>query len=180
MARGLERDPRVLVHSVMTSRYGGEGEYKIRGMAGAETSADVQSAAPLLCHRPSAEIRKQPPPQVNQSWQLAHRWVWNRAQLEVAIAAADDTTGLLFVCGIALNQDQMLDLFEHVFVLVIEADTQDDRLARATSPHRTEGVKQQIRDGRAVFQARMLAAGALPLDPNASPAALADTVLALV
>jgi len=52
MARGLERDPRVLVHSVMTSRYGGEGEYKIRGMAGAETSADVQSATPPLCHRP--------------------------------------------------------------------------------------------------------------------------------
>jgi adenylate kinase family enzyme len=122
----------------------------------------------------------QPPPQVDESWQLAHRWVWNRAHLEVAIAAADDRTGLLFVWGIALNQDQMLDLFEHVFLLMIEADTQDVRLARATSPRRTEGVKQQIRDGRAVFQARMLAAGALPLDANASPAALAETVLALV
>jgi adenylate kinase family enzyme len=122
----------------------------------------------------------QPPPQVDESWQLAHRWVWNRAHLETAIAAADDTTGLLFVCGIALNQDQMLDLFEHVFLLMIEADTQEARLAQATSPQRTEGVKQQIRDGRAVFQARMLAAGALPLDANASPASLADTVLALV
>ena len=121
----------------------------------------------------------QPPPQVDESWQLAHRWVWSRAHLEAAIAGADDTTGLLFVCGIALNQDQMLDLFERVFLLVIEADAQDDRLARATSPQRTEGVKQQIRDGRAVFQARMLAAGALPLDANASPASLADTVLAL-
>jgi hypothetical protein len=74
----------------------------------------------------------------------------------------------------------MLDLFEHVFLLMIEADTQDDRLALATSPQRTEGVKQQIRDGRAVFQARMLAAGALPLDATASPASLADTVLGLV
>ena len=122
----------------------------------------------------------QPPPQVDESWQLAHRWVWNRAHLEAAIAAADDTTELLFVCGIALNQDEMLDLFERVFLLMIDADTQDDRLARATSLQRTEGVKQQIRDGRAVFQARMLAAGALPLDANASPASLADTVLAFV
>jgi hypothetical protein len=41
-ARDLERDPRVLVHSVITSRDGGEGEYKIRGTAHAETSAEVQ------------------------------------------------------------------------------------------------------------------------------------------
>jgi hypothetical protein len=122
----------------------------------------------------------EPPRQVDEAWQLTHRWVWNRARFEAAIAAADDTTGLLFVCGIALNQDEMLDLFERVFLLTIEADTQDVRLAQATSPHRTEGVKQQIRDGRAVFQARMLAAGALPLDATASPASLADTVLALV
>jgi hypothetical protein len=40
-ARDLDRDPRVLVHSVITSRDGGEGEFKIRGTARAETSADV-------------------------------------------------------------------------------------------------------------------------------------------
>jgi predicted ATPase len=35
----------------------------------------------------------QPPPQVDEAWQLAHRWVWNRARLEAAIAAADDRGG---------------------------------------------------------------------------------------
>jgi hypothetical protein len=40
-ARDLDRDPRVLVHSVITSRDGGEGEFKIRGTARAETSVDV-------------------------------------------------------------------------------------------------------------------------------------------
>ena len=122
----------------------------------------------------------EPPAQVDEGWRLAHRWIWNRARLEAAIAGSDDTTGMMFVCGIALNQDQMLDLFERVFLLVIEADAQDTRLALATSPHRTEGVKQQIREGRPVFQARMLAAGAVPLDATASPTLLADTVLALV
>jgi adenylate kinase family enzyme len=121
----------------------------------------------------------EPPSQVDETWQLAHRWVWNRARLEAAIAASDDTTGLIFVCGIALNQDEMLDLFERVFLLVIEADAQDARLARATSSQRTEGVKQQIRGGRPILQARMLAAGAVPLDATASPVFLADTVLAI-
>jgi hypothetical protein len=35
-AADLLRDPRVLVHSVVTSRDGGEGEFKIRGTARAE------------------------------------------------------------------------------------------------------------------------------------------------
>jgi hypothetical protein len=86
----------------------------------------------------------------------------------------------MFVCGIAVNQHQMLDLFECVFLLVLEAGAQEDRLARATSPQRTEGVKQQIRDGRAAFQAAMLVAGAVALDATVSPEVLADTVLGTV
>jgi hypothetical protein len=37
----LLRDPRVLVHSVVTSRDGGEGEFKIRGAARAEDDPDL-------------------------------------------------------------------------------------------------------------------------------------------
>ena len=40
-AADLLRDPRVLVHSVVTSRDGGEGEFKIRGTARAEDDPDV-------------------------------------------------------------------------------------------------------------------------------------------
>jgi adenylate kinase family enzyme len=121
-----------------------------------------------------------PPANVDEAWQLAHRWVWSRARMEAAIAASEHLSGVMFVCGIAVNQHQMLDLFERVFLLVIEADVQDARLARATSAQRTDAVKQQIRVGRAAFQATMLAAGAVPLDATASPALLADTVLAAV
>ncbi len=128
----------------------------------------------------SAGAPVEPPPEAGEAWQIAHRWVWNRAHLEAAIAAAGDPAGVMFVCGIARNQDEMLDLFERVFLLTIEADAQDARLARATSPQRTDGVKQQIRDGRPVFQAQMLAAGAVPMDATASPELLADTVLAAV
>src|SRR6516165_11368374 len=40
-AADLLRHPRVLVHSVVTSRDGGEGEFKIRGTARAEDDPDL-------------------------------------------------------------------------------------------------------------------------------------------
>jgi hypothetical protein len=40
-ARDLLRDPRILVHSVVTSRDGGDGEFKLRGTARPEADADV-------------------------------------------------------------------------------------------------------------------------------------------
>jgi hypothetical protein len=43
-ARDLARDPRVLVHSVVTGRDGSAGEFKVRGRAIAEESPEVQAA----------------------------------------------------------------------------------------------------------------------------------------
>jgi shikimate kinase len=127
----------------------------------------------------SSGMPVEPPTCVDEAWQLAHRWVWNRARIEEVIAACEHPSGVMFVCGIAVNQHRMLDLFERVFLLVIDADAQNARLAEAESPQRTERIKQQIRDGRRAFQATMLAAGAVALDATASPALLADTVLAV-
>jgi hypothetical protein len=42
-AADLRRDPRVLVHSVVTDRDGGAGEYKLRGRAVEESSGSVQA-----------------------------------------------------------------------------------------------------------------------------------------
>ena len=41
-ARDLLRDPRILVHNVITSRDGAEGEFKVRGTARAVTDPGVQ------------------------------------------------------------------------------------------------------------------------------------------
>ena len=41
-ARDLLRDPRVLVHSIVTSRDGAAGEFKVRGTARAEEDPDRQ------------------------------------------------------------------------------------------------------------------------------------------
>jgi len=41
-ARDLQRDPRILVHSIVTTRDGGEGEFKVRGTAREEGDPAVQ------------------------------------------------------------------------------------------------------------------------------------------
>jgi shikimate kinase len=126
-----------------------------------------------------AGVRVAQPSGADDGWRRAHRWVWSRARIEQVIAASGDA-GRVFFCGIARNQDQMLDLFEKVFLLMIDAGTQISRLAgpaQATSPVRTEAMKRQIREGRPVFQAQMLARGAIPLDATSSPQVLADSLL---
>ncbi|MDP9239878.1 MAG: hypothetical protein M3O55_04460 [Actinomycetota bacterium] len=57
-AADLIRDPRTLVHSIVTSRDGGAGEFKLRGSARAEESPDMQqryadSVAASLGWRPT-------------------------------------------------------------------------------------------------------------------------------
>ena len=128
-----------------------------------------------------AGVRVDQPPGAEDDWRRAHRWVWSRARIEQVIGASGGEAGRMFFCGIAQNQDQMLDLFEKVFLLVIDDDTQAARLAgpaQASSPVRTEAIRRQIREGRHVFQAQMLARGAIPLDGTASPPVLADSLLA--
>lgn len=117
------------------------------------------------------------PANADEQWRLAHRWIWSRARIEQSIAEAPDDACNMFFCGIALNQTEMLDLFEQVFLLAIDEDTQLPRLAMAGSPDRTDAIRKQIRDGRSVLQSQMLALGAIPLDATAPPHLIADTLL---
>ena len=65
---------------------------------------------------------------------------------------------------------------------------EDERLSREEGllehdtshpPGRSEAGRQQIRDGRPVFEAQMLKLGAIALDGTASTDAVADHLLAL-
>jgi adenylate kinase family enzyme len=128
----------------------------------------------------SAGIRADVPADADDDWRLAHRWVWSRARIKQAVSAASGDASIIFLCGIARNQAEILDLFDKVFLLVIDEDTQLARLARpssTTSPDRTDAMKQQIRDGRPIFQAETLACGAIPLDGTAPSKIIADRLL---
>jgi hypothetical protein len=73
--------------------------------------------------------------------------------------------------------------FDHVFLLHIDWPTQEARLAARDvlhPPGRSEAGRQEIRDGRTVFEAQMLRYGAIALDGTASTALVADELLALV
>jgi len=127
-----------------------------------------------------AGIPADPPVDADEHWRLAHRWVWSRERIEQAIAQTADAGHSVFFCGIAQNQTEMLDLFEKVFLLAIDYDTQLARLAlasRTVSPDRTEAIKKQITDGRLAFQSQMLALAAIPLDATAPPHLIADRLL---
>jgi dephospho-CoA kinase len=116
----------------------------------------------------------------DEQWLRAHRWVWNRSRLQDLLTQQQ---GPVFVCGIALNIEQVLDLFDRLFLLRIDADTQEERLLAhdtSHSPSRSEAGRQQIRDGRPVFEAQMLKLGAIALDGAAPTDAVADQLLALV
>jgi len=61
----------------------------------------------------------------------------------------------VFVCGIARNPDELLDLFDRVFLLHIDGPTQGARLDAHDAlnpPGRSEAGRREIRDGRAVFE----------------------------
>jgi adenylate kinase family enzyme len=120
------------------------------------------------------------PADADDQWRLAHRWVWSRARIEQSIVQVAGVADRVFFCGIAQNQTEMLDLFEQVFLLAIDEDTQLVRLAlpsRTASPDRADAIKKQIRDGRLVFQSQMLALGAIPLDAKAPPRLIVDALL---
>jgi gluconate kinase len=110
-------------------------------------------------------------------WWTQHRWVWTRSRVEGAIRERASPSQPLFVCGIAINQRDMLDLFDLVFLLAIDHATQIARLDEPSNAHRTAAARAQILDGRPVFEAEMQAAGAITLDGRQPTPALARRIL---
>ena len=104
------------------------------------------------------------PERATDEWLLSHRWVWNRKRLEGAIRTRTPVGQHIFLCGIAMNQREMLDFFELVFLLSLDDATQLDRLNTASNAHRNGAQRAQIIQGRPVFEQEMRSAGAVILD----------------
>lgn len=120
------------------------------------------------------------PSQPDRDWLHSHRWVWNRTRMEELLSPEQ---GPVFVCGISLNLDHVLDLFERMFLLQIDEATQEARLVAHDAdnpPGRGEAGREQIRDGRTTFEAQMSKLGAYPLDGGEPTVSIADALLALV
>ena len=91
--------------------------------------------------------------------------------------------GTVFVCGIALNIDQFLGIFERIFLIQIDAATREARLMAddaANPPGRGVAGRQEIRDGRTVFESEMLRLGAVAIDSTSPTPVVVDEILAVV
>ena len=100
--------------------------------------------------------------------------MWDRSRLEKVIQGQARAQPL-FVYGIAMNQRDMLDLFDHVFLLSLDLRTQVDRLA--ASGDRDPAMWKPILEGLPVFEREMRAVGATVLDARLPAPLLAAHVI---
>jgi len=126
----------------------------------------------------TAGVPVEQPQHATDEWLLSHRWVWSRPRIEHVIAPHVAAGRHIFLCGIAMNQRDMLDLFATVFLLAIDHETQLRRLDTPDNADRNEAQRAQILDGRETFERQMRAAGAVVLDGRLPTRDLASRILA--
>lgn len=114
------------------------------------------------------------PDDASDGWLSSHRWVWVRERLLALVERYEH--GVVFVCGIAMNQRDMLDLFDAVFLLSIDERTQVARLE--ASGDRNTFEREQVVRGRPFLEAEMRAVGARVVDGEQPTVRIADVVLA--
>lgn len=120
------------------------------------------------------------PAEVTHEWLQGHRWVWGRSRVAAVIAEHHPAQDNLFLCGIAMDQKELFDLIDVVFLLSIDEYTQVLRLDAPSNADRNAAQRRQIIDGRPVFEQQMRAAGAVVLDGSEPTPVLAAQVLAEV
>lgn len=120
------------------------------------------------------------PARFTDDWLQSHRWVWSRSRLEAEVRTRSRAGRDLFLCGIAMNQRDLLDLFARVFLLTLDDATQRDRLDTPDNAGRNEAQRTQILEGRPVFEREMRAVGAVVLDARRPTSVLVDSILASV
>lgn len=125
-------------------------------------------------------LKSEGPARPDEQWLRTHDWVWSQSRLQELVTERHVP---VFVCGIALNIHEVVDLFERILLLHIDAHTQEQRLLAYDTmnpPGRNEAMRQQIRAGRRIFEAQMLELGAVVLDGTAPTSIVADQLLGLV
>lgn len=125
----------------------------------------------------AAGIAVDQPAEATDEWLLGHRWVWSRRRLEDAVGALGAAGRPVFLCGIAMNQREMLDCFDRVFLLSLDDTTQLARLDAPSNAGRSEAQRAQIVHGRPFFEQEMRSAGAVVLDASLPTPRLVDRIL---
>jgi shikimate kinase len=145
-------------------------ELSRRGLAAADTDQ--------IAHwETTSGQRVRRPEHPSDEWLRRHRWVMSRPRLEETIRTTTAGGQHVYLCGIAANQRDMLDLFTRVFLLSMDYKTQLARLNTPANAHRNAAQRAQILQGRPAFEHEMRAAGAVVLDGSQPIPDLVDRIL---
>jgi adenylate kinase family enzyme len=112
----------------------------------------------------AGRVVEEEPEAPDLAWLARHYWAWDPGRLDELIAAAAPAT--LYVCGGAANELELADRFTHVFLLEIDEPTMLARVdAREDNDWgRIGDTREHLRRFLPGYQARLRAAGAIPID----------------
>jgi len=107
-------------------------------------------------------------------------WIWDLDK--VKLLAKSSTNETVFVCGGAMNQDQIRDIFDKRFTLVIDDDTMRQRLLSRTNndfgKHPDELARQLEWNKGAVAYAKSI--GSIVVDATQPISKVADDILNII
>jgi len=91
--------------------------------------------------------------QITAAWREHHTWQLPRSVIENLKEKSSGKT--VFLCGVAANEEEYLDLFDTLFALVIDDETLYRRITTRTNNTfgKNEGELAQIKDWQASTQA---------------------------
>ncbi|PLS81325.1 hypothetical protein CYG49_02210 [Candidatus Saccharibacteria bacterium] len=86
---------------------------------------------------------------ITLAWRVNHTWKLPRSTIESLSNKSQGKT--VFLCGVATNEEEFLDLFNKLFALVLDDETLHTRITFRTNNTfgKNEGELEQIRDWQA-------------------------------
>ncbi|MDB5175689.1 MAG: hypothetical protein JWM81_547 [Candidatus Saccharibacteria bacterium] len=103
-----------------------------------------------------------------------YAWNWQEQALKNLLATNDT----VFVGGVVSNQADLYDLFDKVFVLIVDAKTLRTRLeTHEHQSHHLPGVIDRILTNHEIKQKLFVEDGGIPISANGTAAEIADAIL---
>ena len=113
------------------------------------------------------------------AWLARHRWAWDPARLDELIRAA--APAMLYVCGGADNEEEVVDRFTRMFLLEIDEPTMLARLDARRDHHdwgHIGDTRDYLRRKLPALQEQLRAFGAIPVDARQPVDQVVDAILA--
>jgi len=102
----------------------------------------------------------------NLEWVKQHHWICDKNKLQKLVRK--NAKGIVFYCGTAFNLDELLFLFDKIFLLKVNAEILRERLSTRKSNDygRTSEVQEWIIEWKDWWENHMLEKGAIIIDAN--------------